>query len=202
MTFWTARAIWPSETCFIICGGSSLAGFDFDRMKGRKVIAINSSVFSAPFADVLFFCDARWWSWNNKRLAREYSGLAITSSELNAPGVHRMQKKIPPPAIVQDRTALSLQKTSLSGALNLAVHFGCARIVILGADMQAIDGKSHHHEPHPIPQVVGCWDRQMAELKHSIKPLADRGIEVINTSLGSRISWWPKRSIDEVLDEY
>jgi hypothetical protein len=193
--------MWPGETAYILCGGPSLAGFDFDRLKERRVIAINSSVFSAPFAEVCFFGDARWWGWNHKQLAREYKGLVVSSSEIDAPGIHRLQKKIPPPAITDNRNALTVRNTSLTGAINLAVHFGCNRIVLLGADMRAdTDGKTHHHTPHPIRQVVGCWDRQMTELKGTIKPLADKGVEVINTSLDSRLTWWPKRSIDEVLD--
>lgn len=201
MTGWTASPIWGGETCFILCGGPSLAGFGFERLKGRKIIAVNSSVFSAPFADVLFFGDLRWWSWHHKRLP-EFKGLVVTTAPVNTVSIRRMEKIRPPPAITDDRKALTTGHTSLTGAINLAVHFGCRKLVLLGADMTAApDGRTHHHDPHPVPSRVGCWDLQMDELRQTVAPLRQRSVEVINTSIGSRIDWWPKLGIDEVLND-
>lgn len=201
MNWWIAEEIWPGETCFIVCGGPSLIGFDFDRLRGRKVIAINSSVFSLPFSDFLFFGDARWWDWNGERVSKEYSGCIVTTSEADAPNVKRMEKRSPPPALSADRHALTVRNTSLTGGMNLALHFGCKRIVLLGVDMEAgEDGATHHHEPHPVRQVRGCWDRQMKELQRTAYYLRARNVEVLNTSEKSRIGWWPKTSIQTALN--
>lgn len=197
-----AQEIWPRETCFIIAGGPSLLGFDFSKLAGRRVIAINSSVFSYPAADVLFFGDARWWGWNADKVKAVFSGHIFTPSNVNDPRVHNLVKRSPPPSfVVTERGEVAMQRTSLTGAMNLAVHFGCSRLVLLGADQQAApDGRTHHHEDHPIATVEGCWDRQLVELKNAADTLKDLGVEVINTSPRSRINWWPQRSIDEVLN--
>lgn len=96
--------------------------------------------------------------------------------------------------------ALVMRRTSLQAAMNLAVHLGASRIVLLGADMKpAPDGRTHHHAPHKWPQVPGCWEIQMLDLKHAADDLATLGVEVVNTSLESMINWWPKRPIGELL---
>jgi hypothetical protein len=195
-----AEPIWRGETGFIIAGGPSLCGFDFSRLAGRKVMAINSSVFSYPAADVLFFGDARWWAWNAKQVRKDYKGLIFTCSESEDPRINNLVKIRPPPHLSTDRGQVTMQRTSLTAAINLSVHFGCARIVLMGVDQKAgADGRTHHHEPHPVPSLKNCYDIQSKELREMAKSVADLGVEIINTSLGSRIDWWPKQPIEELL---
>src|SRR3972149_821520 len=58
--FWEVMpdGAWRGERCFIIGGGPSLAGFDFERLRGQgRIIAVNKAYLDAPFADILFFMD-------------------------------------------------------------------------------------------------------------------------------------------------
>jgi hypothetical protein len=198
--YWTAEPIWPGETCFIICGGPSLIGFDFDVLRHRNVIAVNSSVYSAPFADVCFYGDDRWGVTNANRL-KTFSGLIVTTSSTTpTPDTKRMKKIAPPPALADSPDTLAMRRTSTQAAINLAVHFGVSRIVLMGVDMQKTEaGVTHHHAAHPWPSVEGCWDRQMEDLSKLAAPLKLKGVEVINTSMASRITWWPKQPIEELL---
>ncbi|MEN6306096.1 MAG: hypothetical protein ABFD96_25445 [Armatimonadia bacterium] len=200
MNFWTAEPIWAGETCFIIGGGTSLAGFDFEILRGKRVIAINSSVFSVPFADVCFYGDDRWGFENGPRL-RSFKGLVVTTSATAAtPDTKHMKKIVPPPALMERRDALVMRRTSTQAAINLAMHFGVAQIVLLGIDMKAGDnGRTHHHAPHPWPSVQGCWDVQMGELAKTAPLLAEKGIAVRVAGKDSRIGWWPKAEIGELL---
>lgn len=203
MGYWTAPALWPGETCFIVCGGPSLRGFDFKRLRGRKVIAVNSSIFSAPFADALVFGDGRWWGWHKAAVARmNYAGLIVSpAAELTERWPHQLMRKGKPPGLQLPATALAMEDTSTTPAIGLARHFGVKCMVFLGLDQQAAkDGATHHHPAHHIGSAAGCWDeRQMPELKLVAKQLKALGIEAINTSLDSRIDWWPKRAIEDLL---
>jgi hypothetical protein len=110
---------------------------------------------------------------------------------------------LPPPGLSFDPTCVVSQRTSLQGAINLAVHLGAIRIVLLGADMRrARDGRSHHHSPHPRPNKPGnrTWDAQMMQLRLTVTPLRERGIEVFNTSPISRITWWPRAELTACLN--
>lgn len=196
--YWTAQAEWSGETVFIICGGPSVAGMDLGCLTGRRVIAVNSSHAVWPGADFLIFGDTRWWVLHRAAL-NDFAGRIVTTA-LGAHGeqLHRMRKVRPADgaAICPDRQALSMQFTTLHGALNLAAHLGVARIVLIGADMaRSADGRSHHHKAHPWPVKPGCWDQQMEQLAWTAAPLMARGIAVINTSAASRIGWWPKLSL-------
>ncbi|MFZ1059280.1 MAG: hypothetical protein WAP47_08810 [Candidatus Rokuibacteriota bacterium] len=196
----TAQPIWPGETGFIIAGGPSLAGFDWSRLAGRKVLAINSSILSYPGANVCFFGDARWWMWNAGKVKAAFTGPVFTCSEIADPRVFNLIKAKPAPYVSADPAAVTMQRTSLTAAMNLAVHFGCHRLVLMGADMKADqDGRAHHHPEHPIPQIPGCWEKQMTELRHVAVALRDLGVDVINSSMVSRIDWWPKQPIEELL---
>jgi hypothetical protein len=198
VSYWQAPAMWEGETAFIVAGGPSLIGFDFEKLKGKRVIAINTSYEKVPFADVLLFGDERWWNWRRDH-ARNFAGLIVHCGGLHDMRLKRM-KPAPPPGLKLDRDSLCFRHTSLTAAINLAVHFGVKRIALLGADMQKdAEGRSHHHKPHPVPSRQGCWDLQMKDLETLVKPLLLAGIEVINTSLQSRLGFWPKRDVMELL---
>ena len=200
MNYWTCPALWPGGTAFIVAGGPSLTGFDFSRLDGRNVIAINSSVYSVPNAPFLFFGDDRWGYDHKDRLSSFTGEIVTTSTGAGISRARRMKKIVPPPALMDRPDALVMRRTSLQAAMNLAFHLGAKKLVLLGADMQrALDGRTHHHAPHRWPQVEGCWDVQMEELRGLASELARRGVEVINTSLASRIEWWPKQDIGELL---
>lgn len=200
MNFWSCPRLWPGETAYVIAGGPSLTGFDFSVLQGRNVIAINSSAMSVPFAPFMFFGDDRW-GYEHKEAVRTFAGEVVTvSSGCGVAKVRVMKKIVPPPGIMQRPDALVMRWTSLTAALNLAYHLGAGRIVLLGADMRAApDGRTHHHKPHRWPQVIGCWNTQMLDVKQSAEDLALLGVEVVNTSLESLITWWPKRPIGEML---
>src|SRR6185369_2136873 len=59
--YWEPTREWDGETCFILCGGPSAAAHDIGRLRGHKLIAVNSSIFTAPWANFLLFGDTRWW---------------------------------------------------------------------------------------------------------------------------------------------
>jgi hypothetical protein len=198
MAYWTAPPLWEGEQCFIVGGGPSLTGFDFERLRGRRIIVINSSYEVVPFADVLLFGDDRWWHWRRDH-ARQFEGLIVTCGGILDFRLKRM-RAAKPEGPTEDRQALAFRNTSLTAAMNLALHFGVSRMVLLGIDMKAAaDGRTHHHKPHPHPSREGCWDRQMKDIVTFVEPLARRGVEVINANPDSRLALWPKHDIGELL---
>lgn len=187
---------------YVVCGGPSVTQADVDRLAGRKVVVINTSFQRAPWADFLFFADARWWGEHRRQVSAEFKGRIVSAT--GAAGrydrVLMLEKIKPPPALSLKPHQVAMNRTSLAGAINLAVHLGAVRIVLLGADMQAINGRTHHYAaPHKWPVKPGCWKDQMAEMRAMAAPLDARRIEVINASPLSLINWWPKRALAEIL---
>lgn len=205
MPWWNVPPDWAGETAFIVAGGHSVTAYTDDDgalscIKGRKVIAVNSSVLQrAPFADLLFFGDNRWWSHNLAKL-KCFTGNIATTASINDERLRKLAKVRPPPGLSDKPHEAVMRRTSLQAAINIAAHRAVKRIVLIGADMdRGPEGQCHHHEPHPWPPKPGCWDAQMAELKLTAPLLKAKGIEVLNASLASRIDWWPKVKLEDVL---
>lgn len=216
MPQWIIKPDWRGETVFVIAGGPSVAEQRIERLKGRRVIAINSSYEAVPWADVLYFADRRWYfeHWQRKGF-RAFAGLKVScnnwptvraNTEVN--WLRRVVPNFDPkhgpvgPGIADDPGAVVSNRTSLQGGINIAVHRGAARIVLLGADMdRAPDGRTHHHSPHPWRNKPGTqtWDGQIEQLALTVEPLARRGIDMVNASPASRLPWWPKMNLDSYL---
>ncbi len=183
---------WLGQTCFIVGGGASLLKHDVNVLRGRNVIVINTSYETVPWADYLIFSDSRWW-WHHQSLVKEFRGKIISASPSvkGPPPVLKMHRKNPP-GLATDIGTLTIKNTTLSAAVNLAVHLGVNRIVLLGIDGKPQeDGRTHHHKPHPWKMLPGCWDRQYGDLDQISIELKERGIECVNASPGSAWPHWP-----------
>jgi hypothetical protein len=199
MEFWNVPVEWPGETVFIIAGGPSVAAHDLSRLRGRKVIVVNSSYEAAPFADLCFFGDHRWYMEHAGRPAfRNFKGRMATVSKASpGPNLLKLRRMLPPPGLVRQTNAAVSQRTSLQGAMNVACHLTgwTGNIVLIGADMgRDPAGKTHHHLPHRWKNKPGnkTWDIQMAQLIHVVPVLKEAGIRVINVGMNSRIPWFQK----------
>jgi len=149
--YWTVPHEWPGETVFIVAGGPSVLGQDLGSLRGRRVIAINSSVFTVPWADALFFGDWRWWNEReNQAAVASFSGRVVTTSRTVPDRKVHVCCKTKPPGLALERNSLMQRWTSLTAATNLAAHLvgPGGSIVWLGADGQkAADGRTHRSMP-------------------------------------------------------
>jgi hypothetical protein len=201
---------WVGETCFIIAGGPSVATQPYERLRGRKVIIINSSYERAPWADILVFHDERWWREHKDKLLPVFAGQIFTTwPSINHPRVVRLRNSKPqrqargaeplPLKLSDDPRAVPMRRTSITAALNIAVLKGATSIVIMGADGKfGPNGERNHHRPHKWRHNDGCWDRHYAELKPLAAELTARGIDVRNASPGSAWDLWPIVTLESI----
>ncbi len=202
LTYWRVEREWAGECCFIVAGGPSVLAQAVERLRGHRVIAINSSWSRVPFAEFLFFGDARWFDLHRDQVVNEFAGRIATCAKGVAHSRVLLLRRQPPPGLALEPDAVALQWTSTSGAMNLAVHLGAARVVLLGVDGRlAEDGRTHHHAPHPWDLRHGWADKQRDELASLVAPLAARRVEVLNASPGSAVPYWPSISFEEALLE-
>jgi hypothetical protein len=205
--YWHIPRDCEGETAFIIAGGPSVADHDLSRLKGRRVMVINSSYEAYPEAEMLFFGDTRWWLLHKKRLVESFAGKIITTAG-DCPAHERLlflRQRTAPGLTAGDNEA-ALERTSLRAAIDIEAKRGVKVIGLLGADMRAApDGRTHHHTPHP-PE----WSRtkrsrakdkyllHMEDLRRTVEPLRQRGIQVFNCSPISLIDFWPKADFNEL----
>lgn len=198
-------ADWPGETCHIIAGGPSVRQADLTRLAGKRVIVVNSSLFAYPQADALVFADLRWFvQWREKVVA--FNGEVITTCPNFRHGPFRQLVKVRPEKVgglSLDRGELAVNYTTLQAAINIAVHKGCSRIVLHGADMKpGPDGALWHHEPHP--QTWNDPDdaqraRQIEDLGLAVPVLASIGVEILVANPESALPFWTKAPFEDAL---
>ena len=203
---------WDGETCFIVAGGPSVLSQPVSRLRGRRVIAINSSVRSVPFADLLFFGDARWWRDDHKNRKRTslgmdavaetgFSGAIYCGSAVRLGGpVTNLIKQIPP-TFTPDRRHVMFFKSSVTGALSIAAAAGARKAVLLGVDGRIDDGRVRHHHGDRYPWPVNPeWVSLQSNEFHKVAPVfRDLGLEIHNASPNSGFDAWPKTSLEQFL---
>lgn len=187
---------WPGSTVVCLGGGPSLTAEDVEYVRDKAhVIAINDAFRLAPWADVLYACDAKWWFWHWEKGAREFAGLkyALDPSAKRFPGVQVLRKGAET-GLTRDPAALCLGRNSGYQAINLAVHLGATRVILLGYDMHGGHWFGHHPDQSGPPFNV-CLQR-FATLP---TPLTDAGVEVINCTPKTALTVFPCQPLREVL---
>jgi len=203
MKLWTVPREWPGETVFIVAGGPSVLSQDLDALRGRRVIAINSSVHAVPWAQFLYFGDWRWY-YEHRAAVASFAGRVVTTSTVPDKRVLYCHKTRPP-GLAARPDSLMQRWTSLTAATNLAAHLigPGGTVVWLGADGgKAPDGRTHHHKPHPWPSLRGCYDQHHSDLVTIVPSLKALGIAGYNASPGT--AWadlLPVISLQEALGE-
>ncbi len=193
--------LWPSETVVCFGTGPSLTREDVDYCRGRaKVIAIKHAIDWAPWADAIYSCggDAgKWWQRTGPSLA-DYAGLRYTLDP-KASEWAQVLKNTGFLGLESDPSGLRTGKNSGFQAINLAVHLGAARIVLLGYDMQP-DAKDQDHFFGQHWHKSRVPFRAFVELFESlVEPLRALGIRVINASRETALKCFERMSIQEAL---
>lgn len=143
---------WRGGRCFVLCGGPSVSSLDISRLRGQRVITINSSAFTWPDADFLLFTDQRWWTRWRTRVIQEFRGRVIAVTPMHRANYYQLMERARMSGISMDPSRLACSHTTVTAAINLAVHelAGHGEVGMLGLDgKDAPDGRSWHHEPHP-----------------------------------------------------
>ncbi len=198
MNLWSVPRTWPDETVFVVGGGPSLSGFDPSVLHHQKIIVVNNSYRLIPFADVLYFGDCRWFRWHKSEIAN-FRGKRVSTCNRAGPGVYIMK--------TTGNRGLEVKTTGLKfagsgyAAVNLAIHFGAKRVVLLGFDMKPNeDGRHNWHEPHEARTRNDIYDRTMLpKFETMIDPLKELGVEVFNATVGSKLKVFPMVDLGDML---
>lgn len=198
---------WRDEPCFVVGGGPSLLGFDFERLRGRgRIIAINRAFEYVPFADALFFMDYKfykmyhdagvkqqiWSSFQGKRVFLNIMGRALDDvysvRSLGRTGLSASLK-----------AGLYHGNNSGVGALEIALIMGARPIYLLGYDMRHENGRSHFHAGYGVRQHEGIAKSFIIDFERIFAPVKARGV-IVNLNPRSALRMFPFGNVEEVLD--
>jgi len=214
--------IWTGHRCFIVGGGLSLKTFDWSKLKGELVIAINRAhEYCDP--SIIIAQDARVFIETDKGIIdprdieesiaarnkiRNFGGycLYLQSGKTPAPTpycytIKRHKKNRCMPRSLKD--GLGNGENTGFGALNLALCLGASPIYLLGFDMVGKDGKqANFHSGYKWPQKDKVYRQFMQAFKTVEKDVNERA-EIVNLNPNSamesfRRSTWEQERIDKI----
>lgn len=185
---------WKDEAAYIVGGGNSLEGFDFEILKGLgRIFAVNQSFLNLPFADVMCSMDSRYFRWmmegtlgDAREKFHDFKGIKVwVNTEMDKTN---WQHKV----FILDHTGTlevcqDMKRGVWTGgssgfsALQLALALGCNPIYLLGFDMKSVGNKMHHHTKYPEPTNEQAIQRVHPRAFYKIAPLAEKlGKKIIN----------------------
>lgn len=207
----------------IVCSGTSLDGFDFNKIKSREnyIITVNGSVNSVPFADCWFTLDP--WGLDGPQLPnlKNFKGImyAAVPDDYGRRDAKNVRHRVRPNSKVNflhrlvshnfpDQSSETAMCLGLSedprciatgnsgyGAFNIAYHMRPKKILLLGLD----GGMGYFYTKTESNRSLHMLPKLFNSTRHQMEKA---GIEVINGSKDSRIGTYPKYNIDEALEKF
>jgi hypothetical protein len=190
---------WSGRTAVILASGPSLREFirEGSLPPDAKTIAVNSTIFAVPAADVAFGVDFMWWKVHHQAVARtKAQPWTVSRSASERFGLNH----------VREATGGGLHATRVNGngnsgaaAINLATLFGAKRILLLGFDMKLGENDERHwHPDHPLPCTQAqCFDDWLYKFGAIARDAEKMGVEIINCTPDSALTVFPMMSLEE-----
>ena len=83
-------------------------------------------------------------------------------------------------------------------AMNLAVHLGAKRILLLAFDMRRVGNRAQWHDKHKRPTPPDVYANNMIpQFEAAVKDLDMLGVKVINCTPGSALKCFPIMPVEE-----
>jgi len=162
------------DCCFIVGGGPSLSGFNWNHLDDQYVIAINRAYEVLPKADVLYFTDQDYWEVHKDKMKQHGGKLIRGTTRLGATHDDTVQEyKLTGQRVLDlEPGCLKHGNNSTYAAINLALfHLNFSTVYLLGVDMKWNQNKSHWHSGHKRtdPEIVynnmiNCYQELSQEL--------------------------------------
>lgn len=201
---------WPEATIVCVASGPTLTAADLAYVQDRApVVAVNDAIRLAPWADVLYSSDRLWW--------RQYAGVPTFTGLKVGIGWKRGDSspiaRLPEITVLTHTGADGLERDpgglrtgghSGYAAINLAVHLGARRIVLLGYTCGPVGGRTHFFGRHPAGLQESRAEHYAAFQRayHRLTgPLAELGVDVVNATPGSWITAFPCVPLTAALPE-
>jgi len=179
---------WTTAVC--IAGGPSLTQDQVDQIRRWKeqdprhgVIAVNASFLVAPWADIIYGLDPKFWMEYRSQIPK---GPRLCSHVRNS-----------------QVDVVKTYKVGNSGAnaIPLAIAYGADRILLVGYDSKlGPNGETHHHGDHPSPLMnctrIESWPERFGQIRRKFG-----NKEIINCSIETALKCFPRGTLERELSQ-
>ena len=172
-------------------------------MRGKaKVIVVNTSFRLAPWADVLYACDASWWTHYFAEAAGVMGAAELWTCAARARDQFRLNYIFGGrmKGLSKKNDQIATGYNSGYQAIGLAYLWGAKRILLLGFDMMRTGGRTHWHADHPSKLGNGGrfheWAKEMGVLAADA---TREGLEIVNCSRKTALTCFRRSTIQAAL---
>lgn len=193
---------WPGETVFIVASGPSVNTFPFERIAGRRTVAVKDGYLKVPYADVLLIGDHRY-ARRNPDLSRYLGELILYTDPDPLPAkLHdermRFIPKVAGGGISDNPKELRGTFTTTALAIGYAIMRGATTVYLIGVDAKPGPNKERHF----VGSLVEDWPQRYVKQRWGLGRL-DRdfkrfGAQVFNLNPDSACRVFPFRRIEDV----
>lgn len=183
----------------VVATGPSLTKADVEACRHLPTLVVNDAWELAPWARWLYACDLRWWD-KRWEFVKDFAGEKWTRDPI-ASKKYRLShiESKPYPGLSTDKGLIHEGCNSGYQAINLALHFGASRVVLLGFDAKGTTGKTHffgRHDERGLPDRPDYGDLP----KEFAKAVPDKvGLEVINCTRDTAITCFKRMELPDAL---
>jgi hypothetical protein len=173
---------------------------------GHPVIVVSDAYRMLPDADMLYSSDSRWWlhhegahgfrgkKWsttgpypgNDKTALQAAYGLSLVNGETGS-------------TFTADPAAIRHGQNSGFAALNLALHTGARRVVLVGYDMRNTGGRAHFFGNHPKGLHTGDPSRFVKNFRAAVSSIP-AGVQVM-CGTPSALTMFPQVPLHDALHQ-
>lgn len=218
-----ARA-WAGRTVVCLASGPSVTQEQVELIRvarerdAVRVIVTNDMYLVAPWADLCYFADRKWWNWHTAGLAKKWPWVSFTAEQVRAAWAAFGGQKVtilhvdtaPDPAlfvlgnggvdgISDDAAAIRTGQNSGFQALNVAVLSGGNPILLVGYDMGHDGQRTHSHNGHQRNDSTVVYRKYAQMFTTTERPLAALGVRVLNCTTKSDLTAFPQADLARVL---
>jgi hypothetical protein len=195
-----SKPYWDDRPVAVVAGGPSLRGFDFERLRGAHVLAVNGEIFNIPWADAAFGLDMpRFVEWR-ERLTDQRSRIywAVPEDQLDGPPPSKnitFLRRLQGEALSENPSEIIYSGGTSGfgalgcGALQVCLHKRAKRIVLFGYDY---DDDGRHNDKRRA-----SWEAWARHFEVYVPLLTARGISVMNACPTSAIRCFQRVTLDD-----
>lgn len=224
----TAEPIFPhyqNKTAVLIATGPSLSQNQLELVREKQetgdvvTFGINNTYQVYPWLDVFLSCDGPWWRWywNDPELREMSKTTAMFTwyKEFSDEFGINYIKAIVKDGLSLDPAVVHINHGSGPMMMNLALHFGVSKMVLIGHDMQfakdydgrkQFPGSTPRHYfgeyPKPLQHYPSVKVRQgvldgLIEAYTKIKAQGVPGLDVVNCTTDTALTMFRQSSLEK-----
>lgn len=207
----TVTPDWAGEPCIVAATGPSLTKdvIQTCRMKrwlgGWRILAVNDAAKVFPLADAMYACDEAWWDHHGptlefagERWSSHEDGEAAANDKTEAQAKYGLRLVLGRnnPKFSRDPSVIHYGLNSGFQAVNLAMHKGVSRIVLVGFNMQRVKNEAHYFGEHPGKLSRGTTYTNFCKAYEAACPPP---VPVVNATPDTALRCFPIMTLEEAL---